>query len=504
LRRREYFQIQRYARVYDRREGKFIISLSYKTATDITPRTIKVAEAFGIGTDERQFIIYDNVEFKIGPRDIMYITGDSGSGKSVLLKAFKKDLGPEAVDTADVRFDPTKPLIDTIGKTFNEGLELLSRVGLNDAFLFVRRYDQLSDGQKYRYRVAKLIESGAQFWIMDEFCSTLDRDTAKIVAFNMQKLARKEGKAVMAATTHTDLLENLKPSVHIHKKFGKEIKVSYYPNEINKTCSLTKEMHVAEGSIQDYHKLSGFHYRDSRRVAAVYKVFILKRGDDVCGVILYKYPGLACQGRKEAFGRVLTIQELNRDLTTIARVVVHPKYRTIGLGTKLVKDTLPLVDKPYVEMIAVMAKYNPFAEKAGMKKILESKPNPAVLEAIETLRKLGFNPVFLSSEKYNIQRIRSLGADAQVKVVFKELSKAVGIYRKRILSGRKAYYTHKEFCRQVDRAEAEKLAKMLRILSFLTQTKVYLIWKNRFHQYEENLCDNVEVLKFPFLLPFNI
>jgi len=55
-------------------------------------------------------------------------------------------------------------------------------------------------------------------------------------------------------------LIHTEPSVHIHKKFGKEIKVSYYPKEINKTCSLTKKMHVAEGSIEDYHKLSGFHY----------------------------------------------------------------------------------------------------------------------------------------------------------------------------------------------------------------------------------------------------
>ena len=121
-------------------------------------------------------------------------------------------------------------------------------------------------------------------------------------------------------------------------------------------------MCFAEGSIQDYHRLSGFHYRDGRRVPAVQKIFVLKRGDEVCGVILYKYPGITCQGRREAFGRVLAIQELNRDLTAIARVV-HPKYRSIGLGTKLVKDTLPLVDKPYVEMIAVMAKYNPSQRK---------------------------------------------------------------------------------------------------------------------------------------------
>jgi len=237
-------------------------------------------------------------------------------------------------------------------------------------------------------------------------------------------------------------------------------------------------MHVAEGSIEDYHKLSGFHYRDSSRVAAVYKVFTLKRGDELCGVILYKYPSVACQGRKEALGRRLSIEELNRDLSTIARVVVHPKYRTIGLGTKLVKETLLLVDKPYVEMIAVMAKYNPFAEKAGMRRILEGKPYPALLEAVEKLRKLGFNPVFLSSEKYNMDQLGAQGV-SQVKRILKGVSKSSGIYRKRLLSGHKAYYTHKEFCKNVERSDAQRLAKMLRILSFLTQTKVYLFWKRR-------------------------
>jgi ABC-type lipoprotein export system ATPase subunit len=479
---REFFRIRRYARTYDRQEGKFKIKIAYETATEITSRTIGVAEAFGLGIDQQQkFVIYDNVELKIGPKDIVYITGDSGSGKSVLLKAIKQDLGKEAIDMADIRPDPEKPLIDTVGKTLEEGLELLSRVGLNDAFLFVRRYSQLSDGQKYRYRIAKMVESGKQFWIMDEFASTLDRDTAKLVAFNVQKLARKLGKAVIAATTHTDLFQDLKPSVHIHKRFGKEIQVNYFPNEINKTCSLAKEVYVAEGSIEDYHKLSGFHYRDDRRVAAVYKVFVLKRGDEVCGVILYKYPGIACQGRKQAFGRVPTIKELNRDLTTIARVVVHPKYRTIGLGTKLVKETLPLVDKPYVEMIAVMAKYNPFAEKAGMEKVLESKPNQAVLEAVEKLRKLGFNPVFLSSEKYNMHQLQALRSVSQVKTILKDLSKAVGIYRKRLWSSHKAYMPKEEFNNCVDKASLKKLAKMLRILSFLRQTKAYLFWGK--HQY---------------------
>ena len=44
------------------------------------------------GMKWEKFVIYDNVELKIAPTDILYITGDSGSGKSVLLKALEKDI----------------------------------------------------------------------------------------------------------------------------------------------------------------------------------------------------------------------------------------------------------------------------------------------------------------------------------------------------------------------------------------------------------------------------
>ncbi len=180
---------------------------------------------------------------------------------SVLLRAIREDLGSEAVDMADVEVDENKPLIDTIGATVGEALELLSKVGLNDAFLFLRPYKQLSNGQKYRYRVAKLIESKAQWWLIDEFCALLDRDTAKIIAFNFQKLARQQGKAVIAATTPGDLFEDLAPSVNIHKRFGEEIQIDYYPNIAKAECSLIKEMKVEEGTRADWVKLCRFHYR---------------------------------------------------------------------------------------------------------------------------------------------------------------------------------------------------------------------------------------------------
>jgi ABC-type ATPase with predicted acetyltransferase domain len=59
----------------------------------------------------------------------------------------------------------------------------------------------------------------------------------------------------------------------------------------------------------------------------------------------------------------MLMKDLNKLLCIINRVVVKPKYRTIGLGVKLAKETLPLTGTTFVEMPAVMAKYNPFAEK---------------------------------------------------------------------------------------------------------------------------------------------
>jgi ABC-type ATPase with predicted acetyltransferase domain len=469
---KELFKVTKITRKFDRRTGKFIINIAYKTKTDITDRTIAVSEAFGLGiSDYQQHVIYDDLELKIGPRDIVYVTGDSGSGKSVLLNAIVHDLNPrEAVKMSDVEIDPEKPLVDTIGKTVKDGLKLLSKVGLNDAFLFVRRYNQLSDGQKYRYRLAKLIESGAEWWIMDEFCSLLDRDTAKIVAFNVQKLARKLGKAVVAATTHTDLLEDFAPSVHIHKRFGREVEVNYFPNELNDECSLLREMRVEEGSYEDWKKVAGFHYR-SHEVAFRQKIFVLKRDNEICGAIVYVCPNATAQCRNKVF-QPRDMKELNEKVTRIARVVVHPKYRTIGAGVRLIRESLPLCGKPYVEMIAVMSKYNPFAERAGMKKICESRIGQSVLDAVGALEELGWIPFMLAVPEYNKWML-----EGKVDKVKSILAKFSFPYIRRI-AGQHTHFTARDYKKWLKEAPINILSQALKRLAQLNQTKVYLIWKS--------------------------
>ncbi len=477
-RQREFFRIRQYARRYDRETGKFTINIAYETAApEPTERVVAVAEAFGLGLDQWQkFTIYDNAELKIGSTDIVYITGDSGSGKSVLLRAIMKDLGDEAADINAVKLEPTKPLIETVGKTVQEGLELLSRVGLSDAFLFLRTYEQLSDGQKYRYRLAKLLEQKRQWWIMDELAATLDRDTAKIVCYNLQKIARANKRSVIAATTHTDLLEDLAPSVHIHKRFGKEITVNYYPSKPAIECSLAKEMQVEDGSTKDWRDLASFHYR-SHKIAAPRKIFCLKRGDELCGVIVYCYPPSTSFGRRIVLPK-MSMKELNSKLCTISRVVVHPKYRTIGLGSKLVKETLALAGTEYVEMAAVMAKYNPFAEKAGMKKIAEQHPPKEALSITGVLQDLGFDMQLLGSTNYVLSQLRELNKQ-DLAIIREAFMRNRHTRFLKSFSHHLPFGTKEAYTRLILAADFEKLAGLIRICGFLLQTKAYLFWNKK-------------------------
>lgn len=472
-RKQEYFKITKLARRYDKKTGKFTFNITYETATQLTPRTLNVAETFGLGIDKTQkFPIYDNVELKISPKDIVYITGDSGSGKSVLLKAIKQDLGKEAADMQKIKPNPNKPIIDTIGKNFNEALELLSKAGLNDAFLFVRRFRELSDGQKYRYKIAKLMESRKQWWIADEFCSVLDRDTAKIVAFNLQKVARQMGKAVVVATTNGDLFEDLRPSVHVHKRFGKEISVKYYVNEAAGECSLMREMRVEEGTFADYKCLSGFHYR-SGRCPPPRKVFVLRRGGELCGVIVYSYASPLAFGRskvwKGSFG------DLQRDFSVVSRVVVHPKYRSIGLGVRLVRETLALAGTRFVELVAVMARYNPFAERAGMRRVAVQLPCKQALRVVEVLERLGFCRDLLGCENYLRGRLACLSREeiGEIKDAF---VRNVHPRFVRCFGGGSVFGDKKAYVEGVRNAGVEKLVKLIRVCGVLLQVKVYLFW----------------------------
>jgi GNAT superfamily N-acetyltransferase len=146
-------------------------------------------------------------------------------------------------------------------------------------------------------------------------------------------------------------------------------------------CSVCKELEVVRGGVEDYERLAGYHYRE-RKAGPFAGIFALRAkghlarrsGVKTVGVIVYKMPSMSCELRNAAtggvfagFDRVTGLSLVNKNVRCISRVIVEPRFRGIGLASRLVRETLAEVDVAIVEAIAEMGMVNPFFEKAGMK-----------------------------------------------------------------------------------------------------------------------------------------
>jgi len=123
-----------------------------------------------------------------------------------------------------------------------------------------------------------------------------------------------------------------------------------------------------------------------------------------------------------------------------------------------------------------MARYNPFFEKAGMQRIAESKPSTHVTTALAHLGKLGFDAALLADVKYGEHMVSEVGRET-VSAVLEELSKRDAGVRRRLAGLRSVYPKQKEFTAKMCELDAAGLAKALKRLSFMAQTKVYLFWR---------------------------
>lgn len=204
---------------------RYVIDRAFTSSVERTPRVLEIAEGFGLGLTDKKFVIYDELAIDIDQGDIVYITGQSGSGKSLLLRDLKSEMQAGGLEVADLNEIELadRPVIELIGKTTTDATRLLALAGISDAWIYIRRPSELSDGQRYRLKLAKLMESDADVWVADEFGAVLDRPTAKVIAFSTQKLARSLGKTLMVATTHTDLKDELGPSLTITKRFRERV-----------------------------------------------------------------------------------------------------------------------------------------------------------------------------------------------------------------------------------------------------------------------------------------
>lgn len=162
---------------------------------------------------------------RLDPGRVALIEGPSGSGKTLLLRALARRLGrrrlaPRPLSPGEHR----RPVIDLVGDSTARALALLSRAGLADAAILPRTPGELSDGQRWRLELARLLERAERrrdpWLLIDEYAGPLDGPTAMGVSRTLSRWARLTGARVVAATVRAEVERALQPQLVVRADLG--------------------------------------------------------------------------------------------------------------------------------------------------------------------------------------------------------------------------------------------------------------------------------------------
>lgn len=205
------------------------ISKSIRWQGTITDEVASVCRMFGLTSDrltERR-LNYD-CRLQINEADIVYITGPSGAGKSILLGQLEASIpATDRVNLARIELPSDRTLVECINADLLTSLRLLSSAGLNDCFCILNQPDNLSAGQKYRFRLAMALAAEKKFILADEFCSELDRITAAVISHHIHKFAKRNRTTFILASSHEDILLDLAPDVLVVQGLCGPTQVTY-------------------------------------------------------------------------------------------------------------------------------------------------------------------------------------------------------------------------------------------------------------------------------------
>lgn len=229
------------------------------------------------------------------------IVGASGTGKSTLLSDFGQPYHP--------RWDRNRSIASHFPDA-ETASELLAAAGLMSIPEWVKPYDVLSTGQKFRADLARSIHDYA---VIDEFTSVVDRNVAKAASVALSRYVRKNGvRNIVLATCHRDILEFLEPDWIIDTDRG------YW--SLNKgqfqRPELVLDIYPCDYTLWDY--FAPHHYLTGKINRSAH-----------CYIGIW-------EGQLVAFNSAITAPNGNyKNAYRGHRLVVHPDYQGFGFGPKI-------------------------------------------------------------------------------------------------------------------------------------------------------------------------
>lgn len=179
-----------------------------RSNVELSTRAKQVCGMFDVPIDKKNELHWqinapiENKEWNIG-----LIVGPSGSGKSTIGKHLYPDLIDKKLEWNGYC------VIDDFDSSFSleEITKACSSVGFNTIPAWLRPYEVLSNGEKFRVEMARRILEDEDLIVVDEFTSVVDRQVAQIGSHAIQKYIRKTGKKFIALSCHYDIIDWLQP-----------------------------------------------------------------------------------------------------------------------------------------------------------------------------------------------------------------------------------------------------------------------------------------------------
>ncbi len=383
---------------------RLTISIERQPAARVrTDRMSAIGWQFGIPMSCEPYHIRLSRPIPVGPGKLILIVGPSGSGKSTILADIHRQIeGSPMVHR--IQFPTQQAIIDAVAPwgPLTESVKLLTRCGLGEPRLWLRTFGELSDGERFRARLARAVadqrfQRNAAPILCDEFGSSLHRRAAHALAFHLRKLTKDHGLCLILACHDPSIERDLSPDVVVRLSGGQRGIVSLTARDRAAGFSLRRRLRIELGRKKDYQTFGAMHYRSTDELGFVHKVFVLREGHSGTrlGIVVYAYGPLELSLRNHATRGLFAGRpdRLNENMRILRRLVIHPDVRGCGLGHFLVEKTLGQVGTPYVECLASMGAVNPVFEKAGMRRIGQVPVSTARMAAARALKRIGVDPL---------------------------------------------------------------------------------------------------------------